>query len=132
MRTFTNLAGIKDCDDTIKKELSEAGVAQKDRIVRYTGEVKSKIFAHHHGWIFERAWYYWVVYTKTTPLLFEFASELHKEHKTVRVNGHCGSPSPKDEFSNIWDIGVNLYHIDTQEGLNAFVDYVEQQTQAIE
>jgi len=42
----------------------------------------------------------------------------------VRVGGHCGSPSPREYYAEPYFIGVPLYHIDTQEGLNVLAQYI--------
>ena len=75
---------------------------------------------------FYRNWYYYVV-SGYVPM--EAAIELY-EHpigkKDVRVEGHCGCPDPREYCANTPLIAghrcVSCYHIDSQEGLNLFVD----------
>ena len=127
-----NLAGVTDCDKTIKKELLEAGIKYQNLHFTLNDEVPSELYASFQGWEFKRAWYYWIASTNTTPLLFKYANELNSTHnEDCRVNGHCGCPSPREEFDKPWDIGVNTYHIDTQDGLNAFIKKVAQQTKEL-
>lgn len=69
-------------------------------------------------WQFERAWYYWRASGPGLPV--EIAERLHAKHgQVVRVGGHCGCPSPREWYKGF---GVGLYHIDTQDGLNALAD----------
>ena len=80
MEIFRNLAGVENCDEYISKELESAGINQQDRIIKSGGEVNSKILATFYGWTFDRAWYYYIARTETTPLLFKYADELHMTH----------------------------------------------------
>jgi hypothetical protein len=81
--------------------------------------------APHVSFVFCRAWYYWVV-IGLVPLYV--ANELYENpigKKDVRVSGHCGCPSPIEWIKNRHLIAghqcVECYHIDSQEGLNLFV-----------
>lgn len=125
-----------EVDTTIRGELIAAGILNldgtgdprnymEDEFIRLVGghqhtykEVPCAIFASKFRWKFERRWYY---YAATGPgIPPEKAEEFHKTWgKQVRVDGHCGCPSPLE-----WEHGfaVGSYHIDTQEGLNAFVE----------
>lgn len=124
-----NLAGRKDCDLTIIKEIEESGLEFNEMSFKTTGEVESNLFCHFHGWKFERFWYYWVASTDETPLLFKFADKLHETHgKEVRVAGHCGCPSPREWYKQPYQVGVNNYHVDTQEGLNELLRTIQTQT----
>jgi len=137
-----NLAGeepeIVDVECT--NELIEAGIPIRDpwpECLRSKGEVRSNIVGYlgsgpdgtkecQGGWTLTRAWYYWVATWKAparVSLTMEQAIKLHETHGTVvRVAGHCGCPAP-DEW---WPEGgtPNCYHIDTQEGLNAFAEAI--------
>lgn len=72
---------------------------------------------------FTRAWYYWVV-TGYVPL--SVAEELYEDSvgaKAVRSGGDCACRPPKTWLTRHPIVGmkvVNLYHIDSQEGLNLF------------
>lgn len=82
------------------------------------GEVPSGAFGSLSMWGFERCWYYWSAKGPGLPL--EVAERLHASHgKDVRVDGHCGCPSPREWFKGF---GVGAYHIDTPEGLKALAD----------
>lgn len=130
-----NLAGVKDCDDSIIIELQKAK-ANILTIGRNSGEVKYSLIGQVKNWTLTRAWYYWIAIAedkKGIPL--KEASEMHEtkypdehfdEHReisiygnVIRVGGHCGCPHPKDFGER--DGSVNCYHIDSQEGLNEFV-----------
>jgi hypothetical protein len=83
----------------------------------------------YFDFLFDRRWYYWSVKGKV-PL--EVAQEMYANpigRKDVRVAGHCGCPEPKiGEYGTDWDNGrwvVSCYHIDSQEGLNLFVETVK-------
>lgn len=121
-----NLAGDKNCDVHIKKELEEARIEYKEFSFAMKGEVPSKIIATGYGWMFTRAWCYWIAKAGAgTILLFDLADELHeKAGNDVRVAGHCGCPSPREWYNKPWHNGVSVYHIDTQEGLNLLIKYL--------
>lgn len=119
-------------DAVIREELTEAGILDPANIDHGNylesdwnrkspngcyKEVPSCIFAAKYGWKFERRWYYYAADGPGIPP--ERAEEFHKDWGTqVRVEGHCGCPSPL-EYGHGFAVGS--YHIDTQEGLNAFV-----------
>jgi hypothetical protein len=50
-----NLAGVKDCDISIRKELEEAGIEFHEFSNEMGGEVPSKIVGFLDGWTFKRA-----------------------------------------------------------------------------
>ena len=108
---FPNYAGVDNIDDELAAELSLAGI---EVILPFLskGEVKSKVIGSVHQWAFKRAWYYWVATGPGIPC--DVATELWEKNKTVRVDGHCASPSPLEWFNGF---AVDHYHIDTTEGL---------------
>lgn len=130
-----NLAGRpkEECDTQITAELQEAGVPLFPFKILQDGEVKTDVFGligpkscakeRTPVWEFKRAWRYWVVklcLPSSFRLTMEKAKKLHIEHgQTVRVDGHCGCPAPEEWWG---EDGIPcLYHVDTQEGLNALV-----------
>ena len=120
---FPNMAGRKDCDEILRRELEAAGIPALDRIVPDRGEVPARIFGGLDplGWSFNRAWYYWIAKGPGIPP--SYAAELHRQHgRDVRVDGHCLSPSPLE-----WCKGfaVGTYHVDTPEGLKALADTIK-------
>lgn len=126
-RVFPNLArGFKvdpsecpEVDATIERELTEAGITfHKFPSIKPQGEVPTTILCGEaHRWGFRRAWYYYIAEGAGIPP--DAAEEFHKTWGTqVRVEGDCGCPSPLECNKGF---AVGLYHIDTQEGLNAFV-----------
>lgn len=118
-----NLAGVNGCDDTVTQELEEAGIEiHSYDFLRDRGEVPTSIIGTLGGWGFERAWYYWIAKGPGIPP--EIADKLHKTHGTdVRVDGHCGSISPRKAFKGF---AVGHYHIDTQDGLNAIAETIRE------
>lgn len=143
-----NLAGVEDCDEHIRKELTEAGITIVDAS-EHKGEVPyrfigvlgmqdfnemehsvicqydpTRIYAESSSFSFRRAWYYWVV-VGYVPLYV--AEELYNDpvgKKDVRVEGHCACPPPEEWATKHKICGhrvINSYHIDSQEGLNLFV-----------
>lgn len=116
-----NYAGMSDKDDDIATELETAGITvHRIECLRDRGEVKTSVVGELHQWGFDRAWYYWIAKGPGIPPVY--ANELHESHgKEVRVNGHCGCPSP---FEQLHGFAVGLYHVDTQEGLNALAETI--------
>jgi len=90
-----NLAGVDDCDKTIKDELQRAGIKLFKKNIKSTGEVKTQYEGRLKGFKFTRAWYYWIV-SGDVPLKLAEKLYKHPEGKiSVRVTGHCGCPAPK-------------------------------------
>jgi hypothetical protein len=121
---FPNVAGVgrKDperVDALLALELTIAGINEVRQEERY-GEPQSVVTGELLGWKFRRLWYYWAAEGPGIPL--EYASSLHVAHgKSVRVDGHCGCPSPEE-----WCKGqpVTHYHVDNQEGLVALASTI--------
>jgi len=89
-----NLAGRIDCDAFIKLELELAGIDILEHNSR--GEVPYKHIGclGNGSFTFKRAWTYWMV-SGDVPM--DIANELYANpigKETIRVNGHCGCPSP--------------------------------------
>jgi len=107
---------IEEVTAICRAELEAAGIAVSEYdIFAKHGEVPSKAVGGLASWGFQRAWYYWIAEGPGIPP--DIAEKLHATHgKDVRVDGHCGCPSPLE-----WHKGfaVGRYHVDTQEGLNA-------------
>ena len=109
---------LESIDAQVTLELHNAGIAVQGpyEFIRKNSEVPTAFIGSHCCWSFKRAWYYWVAEGPGVPA--DRAEEFHKTWGTqVRVDGHCGCPSPLEHFHGF---AVSLYHIDTQEGLNAF------------
>ena len=130
--TFPNLARSKaalddlsiheQVDRQVIDELTAAGIKAEGleplRGSLGTREVPTKQFGSLCGWGFQRAWYYWIAEGPGIPP--DLAEYFHRQWgRDVRVAGHCGCPSPLE-----WHHGfaVGMYHIDTQDGLNAFAE----------
>lgn len=108
-----------EIQEIVRQELTQADChyTEQDVLLHCCGEVPTSILGLQSKWSFQRAWAYWVA--KGPGIPSEIAEEFHKTWgQQVRVDGHCGCPSPLEWFEGF---GVDSYHIDTQEGLNAFV-----------
>lgn len=125
-----NLAGVPAdiSDPIILAELTKAGIQYFKLSPDKHGELNTSYrvcFIEGTGWIFSRAWRYWVAHWEPPhrPITMEQAKELHASHgQDVRSGGHCGAPAPEEQFGA--DGIPYLYHVDTQEGLNAFVKVI--------
>lgn len=121
---MTNYAGRRDVDDAITEELKLAGIEvfKLPEFMRENHpEMRTVVMGELYKWDFERAWYYWIAKGPGIPL--KEAMGLHKKFgKVVRVDGHCMCPSPLE-----WNHGfaTGLYHVDTQEGLNALANVIK-------
>lgn len=119
---FPNKAGKHaDTDDVLAAELEKAGITiERHEMFRNQGEVSTAVVGTLHGWLFKRAWYYW---TAEGPGIELAAAEaLHEQHgNSVRVDGHCGCPSPREWFKGL---ACGNYHVDDQEGLNALAETI--------
>ena len=120
---FPNMAGRKDCDGILWRELEIAGITPVRLPIVLQAEVPTRIIGtlEPMRWGFRRAWYYWVADGPGIPPAY--AAELHRRHgNDVRVDGHCLSPSPLE-----WCKGfaVGTYHVDTPEGLKALADTIK-------
>jgi hypothetical protein len=128
---FPNLARHPHASDEVKQfvdenvvaELTAAGIKPEGPAewLRDNKEVPAAYIGSLCMWSFHRAWYYWIANGPGIPA--DRAEEFHKTWGTqCRVDGHCGCPSPLE-----WRHGfaVGMYHIDTQEGLNAFAQLLK-------
>jgi hypothetical protein len=116
---FPNLAGSDTSDEVCARELEAAGieVVTLPESCRY-GEPKTVVMGQLGMWGFKRAWRYWIAEGPGIPPVE--AEALHEEHgKVVRVDGHCGAPSPLEWFKGF---AVGHYHVDAQEGLTALAE----------
>jgi len=133
-----NLVGSKESDKFIQKEFEKAKIPF-EKVDNPSGECQYTLVGKLNGWIFTRAWYYWCASTEGEGIPLETALEMHNKKypdemfdhyheyriygNSIRVEGHCGCPSP-DEYCK-GQSSVTLYHIDTQEGLNEFVRVIK-------
>ena len=118
-----NLAGRekKVSDIVCFDELTTAEIEVVRLPFSLKGEVETDVIGSLGPWKFERAWRYWVAEGPGIPP--EIAEELHSEYgQHVRVDGHCGCPSPTEWFKGF---AVGSYHVDTQEGLKALADVIK-------
>lgn len=99
-----NLAGVKECDKDIRKELYLAGIEIIP--IEGKGEVPYTIGGKIGNWKLTRAWTYWIasVENRGDGLPLEDAMKLHYRPNptddneilgtVIRCGGHCGCPSP--------------------------------------
>jgi hypothetical protein len=117
-----NLSGTRD-SKAARLELELASIPVFE-IPAEVGECKISIVGVLEGWLFTRAWRYWIAQGHP-GLPLESARVLHKLCGTdVRVTGHCGCPPP-DTWCNS-DNRIDLYHIDTQEGLSVLASAIRE------
>ena len=131
---FPNKAGDHaDTDDILRAELAAAGIQtlqqhegkppeyMADFLRETSGEVKTSVVGTLHGWTFKRAWYYWAA--KGPGIEVAAAERLHAAHgRDVRVDGHCGRPSPTEQYKGL---AVGDYHVDTPAGLRALAETIK-------
>ena len=125
---------FKEVDDAVRAELAKAGLpahklgeADSGAILMpdcfrecgngYYKEVPTAVIGFWKQWKFERSWYYYRAEGPGIPP--KFAVPFDREWgRQVRVKGDCACRG-----AEFWGEGfaIDGYHIDTQEGLNAFV-----------
>jgi len=122
-RRFPNYAGRDDVDGDLERELDAAGAATHNFPVLQPGEVKTQVFGSLHGWLFKRAWRYWVC--EGPGLDLEHANWLYDVAPTdARVAGDCSCPAPAAAYEGL---GVGVYHCDNPFGLRMLVAAIEAQ-----
>jgi hypothetical protein len=114
-----NLAGDPNCNVYITDELTKAGIHPYNSYVPSRLEVPSSITGILGSWTFTRAWYYWVAESSRIGIPRDIAEEFNKQWgEFVRVDGFAGGKDvDRDQ--------IYLYHIDSQDGLNAFSSLVK-------
>lgn len=105
-----NLAGISECDISIKEELYLADIDTVE--LKSDGEVSYSIAGRIGNWKLHRAWTYWIATVEFLKdgLPLEAAMELHNkpnpinpnQHlgQVIRSGGHCGCPAPDKYGAN--------------------------------
>lgn len=83
----------KVVDDKVKEELLIANVPILKVGVRNNSEVKTNYIGILNGFVFSRAWTYWVV-SGYMPL--EYADCIYEKNADlcIRAGGHCGNVKP--------------------------------------
>lgn len=155
MSSFRNLASHEfDSEKNleVKTELQIANIPVFELPQYMNTEVKTKYMGLLNGFVFYRAWRYWVC---IGYMPIEKANEIYKQYKhlAIRAGGHCDNIDPNeisvnpvyeqkvteyihehinDNIAGAYDIiddktqprFVKTYHIDTQLGLNKLVDFI--------
>ena len=104
-----NLARATDANDyqrtqveqTVLRELKRCRIPAIEQLAQ--GEVPYKHVGKLGDFMFERAWYYWVVYG---PVPLYVAKELYEDVvgvTDIRVSGHCGCPPPELPWIHCYD-----------------------------
>jgi hypothetical protein len=86
-------------------------------------EVPTKYYGQIGKWTFVRFWYYWVVRGNGREMPLEKAWEIYQNpigKQDVRAFGDCGCVEPTWNGNK----SVDVYHVDSQEGLNLLARYV--------
>ena len=144
----------REIDKQVKEELMIAGISVIDVGGFINNEVKTRYIGFLNGFIFYRAWTYWVV-KGYMPL--EDAKNIYKNYKDldIRAGGHCGNVNPEEIAidptyqKKLQDLlndvviheymekakeikiepndpkFVDCYHVDKQLGLNKLVEYIK-------
>lgn len=138
-----------DADKKVKEELTAAGIPVLSLMNSADGEVKTYYIGLLNGFIFQRAWKYWVVKGNMPLDVAEYIYYNHKELE-IRAAGDAGNPNPRDfavdpiykkycreQYKNGKNPDktkkeyqynpryIQMYHIDTEEGLKVFADTVK-------
>ena len=92
-----NLAGRSDCDEYIARELRHARITP-ERCEPSGREVNASIVGRLPGFLFKRAWYYYVVEGRVPLAVAHALYEDPLGRDDVRVSGHCGCPPPADPW----------------------------------
>ena len=120
---FPNYAGRDDIDDNLIEELQFAGIEHfkmPEALRDNHPEMRTIIIGGLASWDFKRNWNYWIAKGPGIPP--EYANKLHETHgQYVRVDGHCGCPSPLEWFKGF---AVGHYHVDTLTGLKVLADTI--------
>lgn len=106
-----NLAGDKDCDRFVERELLRCGI----EIVRdqeRRGEVPASITGKLGRFTFRRAWYYWVV-NGFVPLAVAEKLYAHPVgREDIRVDGDCTCPHPAERAKYYCADGKHILGLD--------------------
>src|SRR5262249_41551483 len=122
-----NLAGTDSnvSNLMLKAELGKAALTALQIEPTREREVPATIIGYYNNGkgqelFLTRAWTYWCASLRQ-PMPYEMATAFHEKWgNVVRVDGYAGGMKPGKS-------GVYSYHIDTQDGLNAFVAEVTAQ-----
>jgi hypothetical protein len=91
------------------------------KVKQWRARVEGKVGA----WTIARRWYYWSASGGLIPWHEAMALNDHW-YDQVRIDGYGGGLRHPEAFYGRAKQGVESYHIDTQEGLDAFVHLIKQ------
>jgi hypothetical protein len=107
-----NLAGNRECDVEIRRELTSCGIEIVELPEPRRGEVPARLTGRIGRFTFTRAWYYWVVQGSMPLARARTLYDNPVGRTDIRVEGHCGCPAPEHDVAS--------YHIDSELGLHIF------------
>ncbi len=126
-----NLAENPEADKYTKLELTAAGIPIVRSKQPQRGEVPTCLSGiltkdGQQVFTFYRAWYYWTI-RGDVPLAV--AQEIYSNPiglQDVRADGDCACRPPETwaTKNGVGELIVDLYHIDSVEGLKLFVDVI--------
>lgn len=125
-----------EADNKVKEELQIAGIPAV-RVGRIDNEVKTYYIGILNGFVFIRAWSYWIV-RGYMPL--EHAQYLYDNYKelNIRVCGHCGNLSPQKWSKNKETSKLFKPYVDkmldgeiTREELNKIYEEIKSQGEQV-
>lgn len=92
MGQLKNLAGNARCDKEILNELEFAGIHAVE-CGRTNQEVPYSYIGILHGFVFKRAWSYWMV---SGPMPIKTANYIYEKYRdlSIRAGGDCGNVEP--------------------------------------
>jgi len=118
-----DLSGVVDCDVYIRQELEEAGI-EVEEIKKIHTRIPSSLIGKIGAWTLWRRRVSWRASACVGDgIPKEYAEDLNDYYfEVIRVGGMSDGCEVHEYASDRGTIG--RYHIDTQEGLNAFADLV--------
>lgn len=113
-------------DKEVRNELEIAKIPVVELPAFMNTEVKTQYIGMFKGWMFWRAWTYWVACGNLPLTLAKKLYDSNDKGLGIRAFGHCGNVDPL-EYKNMCSKNsmVDVYHIDTQLGLCKFIEFLD-------
>lgn len=113
-------------DKEVREELEIAKIPVVELPAFMNTEVKTKYIGMFKGWMFWRAWTYWVACGNLSLTLAKELYDSSDKDLGIRAFGHCGNVDPSECKGLLSkNSTVDVYHIDTQLGLCKFVEFLD-------
>lgn len=119
MDNFARYEYDGEIDYKVKEELQIANIPVFRLPYYMNTEVKTKYIGILNGFVFYRAWNYWICHGDM-PL--DIANEIYKKYKelNIRAGGHCGNELPiTQSYNPIYEKEMEEYR--DKVGLNEFI-----------